>query len=198
MKGLRHERLDDGRPNGLCGEDVTALVMEVALKSIVDLSHEPHIVAIARAGLGLPPPETRMPSKPGDAMKIEWSWPRWLKANWIAMDGDGEWWGFEKKPIQSETRHAWRIDPDDVGPALELTKMIDRLNKDPLLGFDAPPLLDDWRRSLIQNPHSRNAEIEEEKQRDCLHRDMRRALVCPDCGITARELMSQQRNQKLR
>ena len=69
-----------------------------------------------------------------------WQWPAWLKAAWIAMDLDGEWYAWSKLPrIACNTDH-WYDGGD-----------LQALNPE-LVDFTPPPC-DDWRQSLRKNPN---------------------------------------------
>lgn len=71
----------------------------------------------------------------------DWRWPSWLKAGWIAMDKDGQWYAYNDEPVIDDAAEYWFADAD-YGEAL--------IDPD-MFRFD-PPTCDDWRTSLRQNP----------------------------------------------
>lgn len=75
-------------------------------------------------------------------VKKDWVWPDWLKAGWIAMDEDGEWYAYNETPRLRES--TWH--PVLSRGAADMTYLgVD------LLRFD-PPKCDDWKKSLRANP----------------------------------------------
>jgi hypothetical protein len=72
-------------------------------------------------------------------VRKDWVWPDWLKAGWIAMDEDGEWYAYNYEPEPG--KNVWF--PVDDGDMSFLG--ID------LFRFDPPPC-DDWKKSLRANP----------------------------------------------
>lgn len=75
-------------------------------------------------------------------VKKDWVWPDWLKAAYIAMDEDGEWYCYNKRPHMKADR--WII-----GDGSASTNCI-ALDQD-MLRF-SPPHCSDWTRSLRANP----------------------------------------------
>lgn len=66
-----------------------------------------------------------------------WHWPEWLTAKWIAMDEDGEWFGYEAEPLLCDC--IWLARCRMI--ALSLTTFV-------------PPPCTDWRQSKRRNPRS--------------------------------------------
>lgn len=113
-------------------------------------------------GWELAEPEVRVP-RPGewwlwnrDAMRVckddvlcnrypilrrSWTWPEWLKAGWIAMDANGEWWAFTEEPVVDTCDTYWDEYDSDV---CNLSNAC--------LDFTPPPC-DDWRQSKRRNPN---------------------------------------------
>lgn len=60
-----------------------------------------------------------------------------MKDGWVAMDGDGEWWWYDKKPVKNKSLLQWLSDCDDV-----VHYCIDK-------AFDIAPA-DDWTKSLLK------------------------------------------------
>lgn len=73
-------------------------------------------------------------------VRKKWQWPEWLKAEWIAMDRNGRWFGYDRKPD--------RTSQDWYGCGGLYTNLL-------LTDFTPPPC-DDWKQSLRRNP---NAEV---------------------------------------
>ena len=70
-------------------------------------------------------------------VRRKWQWPEWLTAEWIAMNQDGQWWGHECEPRQSE--YAWY----STGKLCWLSSG--------MLAFTPPPCTD-WTHSKRRNP----------------------------------------------
>ena len=60
-----------------------------------------------------------------------------MKDGWVAMDGDGEWYWYEKKPLKNKDFYQWVHSKGVVGD---------------LCAFDIAPA-DDWTKSLIKVDH---------------------------------------------
>lgn len=69
-----------------------------------------------------------------------WMWPKWLKARWIAMDGDDTWFAFECEPTLAGD--CWK-------PSKGMYVDLSHSNM-----FDfTPPSCDGYRSSLRHNPY---------------------------------------------
>jgi hypothetical protein len=79
---------------------------------------------------------------PCPIVKKGWKWPEWLKAAYIAMDANGDWYAYNEIPERSTS--VWffenSYDHDEIC----------FLGAD-LIRFDPPPC-DDWQKSLRANP----------------------------------------------
>lgn len=71
-------------------------------------------------------------------LRRKFIWPPWLTAEWIAMDGNGLWWAYEKEP--SSGVDGWC---SNGGNAIRLTHGFFDLQ------FPDLP----WRESKMRNPH---------------------------------------------
>ena len=89
---------------------------------------------LARTGSG---GSLAMPAE-GEQSK-EWVWPAWLTAPWIAMDGNGKWFGYSKEPVDLCCTFAARV-------AVQLS--------DPTAVNFTPPPCTDWTKSKRQNPNT--------------------------------------------
>jgi hypothetical protein len=68
-----------------------------------------------------------------------WHWPEWLKANWISMDADGTWSGWESRPFLA-LDNRWHGAEGGRKPLVDTR-------------FVLPPCAD-WRESLWKNPNA--------------------------------------------
>lgn len=69
-----------------------------------------------------------------------WQWPPWLKAKWIAMDGQGKWHGFGDQPAIQEAQKTWW-----GFPSFEIVST--------MIDFTPPPCAD-WKTSKRRNPNA--------------------------------------------
>lgn len=72
-------------------------------------------------------------------VKKKFIWPTWLKAAYIAMDKNGEWYAFKEKPEQYYD-NSWSTRTDKI---CMLNDIVD---------IDLPEC-SDWTQSLIKNPN---------------------------------------------
>jgi hypothetical protein len=70
-----------------------------------------------------------------------WQWPKWLTANYIAMDGDNQWWAFTGQPEQNPDEEEWY-------PRGEKFSLLDSC----FIAFSPPPC-NNWQESLRKNPN---------------------------------------------
>lgn len=61
-----------------------------------------------------------------------------LKPGWVAMDSNGEWWWFKKRPTISVRHNYWSTKGDCDG----YTDLIE---------FNVAPFDDDWKDSLMES-----------------------------------------------
>lgn len=84
-----------------------------------------------------------IPGCPRIILRKKWKWPKWLKARYIAMDNDGNWYAYSERP----TRPTWDTgfwDSDHYMP----------LSHNRLINFFPPGITqDNWRNSLMENPN---------------------------------------------
>ena len=71
-------------------------------------------------------------------IKIEQLIP-FMKKGWVAMDANGEWNWFDKKPVKDKNFSQWLPNGNDYYYCS-------------LICFDIPPA-DDWKKSLIKVDH---------------------------------------------
>lgn len=76
-------------------------------------------------------------------VRKKWQWPDWLKAPWIAMDKNGEWYAYKEQPDLMDCFVTWQ----SSGPSSLV--LIDCL----LFDF-TPPECTDWKQSLRKNPNA--------------------------------------------
>jgi hypothetical protein len=72
-------------------------------------------------------------------VRKSWQWPEWLKAGWIAMDEDGEWF-------------AYSVEPEIKGNVWNPERGYKQIANLTVLDI-SPPTCTDWRNSLRKNPH---------------------------------------------
>jgi len=75
-----------------------------------------------------------------------WQWPKWLTAPWIAMDKNGDWFGYDREPKRRDVTWAGQS-------SLVKYRQLDNIE---YVAFD-PPACDDWKQSLRRNPHATEA-----------------------------------------
>ena len=73
-------------------------------------------------------------------VRRRWQWPEWLTAEWIAMDGNGEWYGYDGEPVTDGDE--WQI---HGGIGVEIDRR--------MVAF-SPPTCTDWRQSNRRNPRA--------------------------------------------
>ena len=73
-------------------------------------------------------------------LRRTWYWPEWLTCEWLAMDSDGGWYGYDEEPILYGCDKTW-------GAESFCEVRFD------FLACDAPPC-DDWKKSKMRNPHN--------------------------------------------
>lgn len=73
-----------------------------------------------------------------------WKWPEWLTAGWIAMDKDGRWNAFHKKPyVPDGDAVEWMVGDGSENYIALNPRYINFVS----------PQCDDWRKSLRRNPN---------------------------------------------
>lgn len=77
-------------------------------------------------------------------LRKKWQWPDWLKAPWIAMDKNGEWYAYKEQPDLMDGFVTWQ----SSGPASHT--LIDS----GMFDF-TPPECTDWKQSLRKNPNAK-------------------------------------------
>lgn len=80
----------------------------------------------------------------------EWLWPKWLVAPYIAMDKNGDWYAYDRKPEIRENG-VWGLNAADDA-VLKYCKI------DPEL-LDFSPPCQDWTESLRANPNLNEPEV---------------------------------------
>ena len=85
-----------------------------------------------------------LPHSPRLILRKTWQWPEWLKAPWIAMDKNGEWYAYKEQPDLMDCFVTWQ----SSGPSSLV--LIDCL----LFDF-TPPECTDWKQSLRKNPNAK-------------------------------------------
>lgn len=74
-------------------------------------------------------------------VKKAWQWPAWLKAEWVAMDKDGEWWAYSNEPFCGKLPHWENVDGGENACVSQL------------FSFTPPPCpCTDWRQSKRRRP----------------------------------------------
>lgn len=85
-------------------------------------------------------------------VRDKWEWPEWIRAPYIAMDSDGDWYFFASKPIATKTQ--WLHEISNIeGRLLWSSGESDSWN---FTSFTPPPCTD-WRQSLRRNPNAKDA-----------------------------------------
>lgn len=79
-------------------------------------------------------------------VKKKWQWPEWLTCNYIAMDLNGDWYGYTNKPILSLEDKMWSNNTN-------LARNISSYN---FINFNWPTVVD-WTQSLMENPHKKGS-----------------------------------------
>ena len=80
--------------------------------------------------------QSAVPRVPRVIVREAWQWPEWLKADYIAMDRDGDWYAHRDMPMRYE--RFWVTE--------------DSMHLDIRMFDFTPPPCDDWKQSLRVRP----------------------------------------------